>query len=399
MNLQAAKYVDKYIGSPLCLILGLFNKHRVINFSFLQNKDIKAILLMKFWGIGNIVMLIPVLKQIRINFPQAKIIFFSLQYNRPILESISYIDEVVTLDAEKLYRFIRDCIISIIYFRKKKFDFIFDFEQFIKISSLFALFIKARFKVGFDTDGQIRGRLYNLSVPYNNNQHMLESFADICRKVGIACKDLKLEKISTPWEVEDRVSLYLNKNNINKDDLLIGMHIGSGDNFLGRRWPKENFARLADILISDYRAKVVFTGSKAEYPLVKETKRLMKINGAISSAGELGVLELIELIKRCHLFFSNDTGPLHIAVSVKTPVVGFFGPNTPRLYGPLGKDNLVFYKKTDCSPCITNLNCKTSYCKDPKCIKSITVEEVIEKVDEFYFKNERLKKKIDESVI
>lgn len=72
---------------------------------------------------------------------------------------------------------------------------------------------------------------------------------------------------------------------------------------------------------------------------------------------------------------SNDTGPVHLAAAVRTPVVAFYGPNTPRLYGPLGDDHRALYRPLPCSPCLTNQNGKSSRCQLPLCIRRIAVDE------------------------
>jgi ADP-heptose:LPS heptosyltransferase len=85
---------------------------------------------------------------------------------------------------------------------------------------------------------------------------------------------------------------------------------------------------------------------------------------------------LAALLDRAEIVISNDTGPVHIASSLGKPVLGLYGPNTPALYGPLSPGSRSFYKDLPCSPCITNLNYKTSFCRLPVCIQNITVDEV-----------------------
>ena len=78
---------------------------------------------------------------------------------------------------------------------------------------------------------------------------------------------------------------------------------------------------------------------------------------------------------------SNDTAPVHLASALGRPVLGLYGPNTPVLYGPLSRGSVAFHHRTPCSPCLTNFNYKTSYCRMPVCIRSVTVEEVAAAAD------------------
>ena len=103
-------------------------------------------------------------------------------------------------------------------------------------------------------------------------------------------------------------------------------------------------------------------------------------NRAVDASGRLTIKQMAVIIEKSDIFFSSDTGPLHIASAMDTTVVGFFGPNTPLLYGPLGDKSIVYYKRLPCSPCITNYNAKKSDCRDPICITSIEVDKVYDDV-------------------
>jgi ADP-heptose:LPS heptosyltransferase len=160
------------------------------------------------------------------------------------------------------------------------------------------------------------------------------------------------------------------------------LHPGSGDNFLGRRWATESFAALADHLVERHGGTVVVTGTAAEAPLA-EAVRAAALRGdrVRSAAGRLGVRALAALCARATLVVSNDTAPVHLASAAGRPVLGIYGPNTPVLYGPLSPGSVAFYHRTPCSPCLTNFNYKTSFCRMPVCIRSVEVAEVAAAAD------------------
>lgn len=203
---------------------------------------------------------------------------------------------------------------------------------------------------------------------------------------GVKIDELKPIKIDISHEHISRIKKIEAENNINRDDIMVGIHAGTSDNFTFRRWPKENFVRLSDLLAGKYKIKVVFTGIEKEKELVEEIIGLMD-NNAMNLCGKLSIKELCAFIERCDFFISNDTAPVHIASAMGTPVVAIFGPNTPFLYGPRGDHDIVLYNELYCSPCMTNFNAKTSYCKEPKCIYSITVEDVFDKIEKKYLKD------------
>jgi ADP-heptose:LPS heptosyltransferase len=157
----------------------------------------------------------------------------------------------------------------------------------------------------------------------------------------------------------------------------IVLHPGSGDNFPGRRWPIERFAETGARLVQEHGGTLLLTGGGSEAPLLAE------LGGRLGAAhapfcdlgGALDLPMLVALLARADLLISNDTGPVHLAAAVRTPVVAFYGPNSPRLYGPLGADHRPLYKPLPCSPCLTNQNGKSSRCELPVCIRRIHVDE------------------------
>jgi ADP-heptose:LPS heptosyltransferase len=100
----------------------------------------------------------------------------------------------------------------------------------------------------------------------------------------------------------------------------------------------------------------------------------------INTCGKFDFNQFISLLKLSDLVVSADTAPVHLASCLSVPIVGLYGPNTPFLYGPWGDNNIWFYKKLDCSPCITNYNAKINRCRHPEgegaCMRKISVDEV-----------------------
>jgi len=167
---------------------------------------------------------------------------------------------------------------------------------------------------------------------------------------------------------------------------LVAMHVGTGPNYgkvALKRWEIERFARLADHLIETRGVRVVFTGvGDEEASLVRQALSAMRrADGARSLCDVLSVGELLGLLDSCTFVVSNDTSVMHLTGLVDTPVVAIFGATEPRIYGPRGPSDLVFYKGLFCSPCLSNYNLKMSRCVNPVCMKQIGVEEVAAGID------------------
>ena len=148
---------------------------------------------------------------------------------------------------------------------------------------------------------------------------------------------------------------------------IIGMHPGSKDGY--KQWNPNHFAALGKLFRERDGAQIVVTGNHAEVPLAKQIAE--RIPGAISIAGKVRIRELAACMERFTLFISNDTGPMHLALAMKTPTVGLFAPTDPELCGPYRTPHGVALKKRrSCSPCLRRK------CRSPFCLEQLSPEEV-----------------------
>jgi len=375
MNLLLLKYVDRSLGRCVELLLRCVRGGLEIVRPPLPRLDVRRILVVKLWGIGNIVMILPILDGIKQRYPDAKLYMLTLDMNRELLQNHASLDGVFTIKMRSAAEMLLSCLSVLRMMRKVGIDVLLDMEQFSRLSAVFGCLSGAKHMVGLFSREGSRGHLYNVKVPFNPNQHMRMTFADVARAIGVDPPPLAGSGLTVSGTGRDELRNLL-ADTVRETDVIVGFHIGSSDNFAGKRWPKENFARVADAIIEEYGVKVAFTGSANEIALVSKAIGFMR-HEAIDLAGKLSILGLVATVARCRLLFSNDTAPVHIATALGIPVVAFYGPATPEIYGPTGNESLVFYKGLPCSPCITNFNAKTSFCRIPVCIESITVEEVI----------------------
>lgn len=160
-----------------------------------------------------------------------------------------------------------------------------------------------------------------------------------------------------------------------------------------RKWGGERFAALGDMIIRNKPdTTIFFIGSAREYGYTESVAKKMEFHDrAVNLAGKTGVRELLNLIGMADVFVSCDSGPVHLAALTNSPVVAIFGPETPLLYEPLSENCYVFYKGDllNCSPCMTVYNGKRSSCSRSRvnykeCMKLVTVNEVYDKVSEYF---------------
>ena len=345
----------------------------------------RRVLAIKLYGLGNIAMLLPVLQALRRGLPEAEIDFLTLKENRTLLDRTGVVNRTIGVSVDGYGALLAGLWRAFRTIRRRRYDTVIDFEQFIKLSAIVAYLSGARERIGFNTDGQRRGWLYTTRVVYMDSEHMRGIFMRLLRPLGIdSCPALP----PLPIEPEEttRPGAILVEHGVAPDHFpLVVVHVGSGPNFYEvplKRWPTHSFARLCDALVERHGASIVFTGKgDGERALIHEAMALMH-HPAIDACDELSVGELLALLRACHLVVSNDTSVMHLAAALKTPLAALFGPTNPLQYGPGNDEDLVFYRDLFCSPCLTNYNLKVSYCSDPVCIRTISVEEVLAGIEE-----------------
>jgi ADP-heptose:LPS heptosyltransferase len=382
VNLSLAKAVDRYVGILVCYTLVALRELREYVAPRGDVVEAKSILLVKFWGLGNIVLLLPVLRLLRERHPDARITFVSLARNREILDACPHVDRRIYVDDRNVFTLLSSLVAAVFRAGGERPDLAIDFEQFARTSAILAVLARSKQVVGLATPGQGRSVLYHKRVRYDDRQHMGQTYLDLARAAGVQERVYRPEPppVSDAHREEARAFL-AGTPAASGDGPLVLLHPGSGDNFIGRRWPTESFAELADRLVRSEGARIVVSGSRGEAALVHEVAAAMQEGSrATEAAGRLSMLGLAALIERCACVVTNDTAPVHVASALGVPVFAFFGPNTPRLYGPLSRGSHAFYRAIPCSPCLTNMNYKTSHCRMPVCIRDIGVDEVADRV-------------------
>jgi ADP-heptose:LPS heptosyltransferase len=382
MNLRMVRWVDICVGIPLTYLVFYLKKICGYAPKLSPLKDYKKILLVKFWGVGNVVMLLPAAQAIKEKYPDAQLDFLTLLNNKEVSMDANIFNNIYTLDIKRSNKFILTFFKTLLLLKNKNYDLIIDFEQFARFSALLCSLIGKKNIIGFNTRGQHRHFLFTSCVIYDNNVHISKSFYGLAELAGAVHKNYIRAIPLVCQQHEVRVMEETLRNwGIFKEDILVILHVGTSENFSLRRWPPEYFANLADKLLENFSAKIILTGLSHEVVLGNKVIEHMKNKEmVINTCGKFDFNQFISLLKLSDLVVSADTAPVHLASCLSVPIVGLYGPNTPFLYGPWGDNNIWFYKKLDCSPCITNYNAKINRCRHPEgegaCMRKISVDEV-----------------------
>ncbi|MFC1769003.1 glycosyltransferase family 9 protein [Nanoarchaeota archaeon] len=357
MKVQVVRFLDRYFGGLLCIILGLFPRKR--------DSEGKSILCVQLWGIGESILTLPAISELK------KVKVLVTERNKDVFNG--YFDvEVIKTDPLSVFKFILK--------NRNKYDIVIDFEEYLNVSSIISYFVGKR-RIGFSH--ALRSRLYTDKVDYNDKQHCSQTFMDLMKPLGIEKEVKKL----LPLKYGDRrvVDQFFDEVKIEKGDYLVGMSSGLAESAKSRMWPLDRVAKVADYLIEKKNAKIVFIGSKEEKKLHDSIISKMK-GDAINTCGKFNLIQTFDLIERMSLFIGNDSGPMHIGAAMGTKTIGLFGPNLPIRFGPVGGTGI--YKGELCmySPCINVHKGEVPNCyykgeQYQKCMKNISVDDVLRVIE------------------
>jgi heptosyltransferase-2 len=296
-------------------------------------------------------------------------------YAKDIVEDNPYLDEVIIYDKEGKHKSWRRSAGFSHNLAKKRFDLAIILHPTNRVH-LVTFFAGIPRRLGYDRK---LGFLLTDRIKHTKQfgeKHELEYNLDLLRHVGIETDDKNLV-MPIKQQSQDWVEALFKKEGIRGSDRLLAIHPGAS--CPSKIWPNERFASVADRLIKKFGFKVFLIAGPKDIVLAENVIKNMQ-HPAINLAGKTSVSQLASLLKRCQLFISNDSGPVHIATAVRTPVISIFGRNqlglSPKRWGPLGEKDQIIHKEVGCIRCLAH-NCT----RDFACLKAITIDDVIKAAD------------------
>jgi heptosyltransferase-2 len=345
----------------------------------------KKILVLRYRFIGDTILTVPFLRNLRLAEPDAYIAWVVAPGSSDVVSGIPYVDEMIYWDPVTIHadsrgthrtladkwRFIREL-------RKKRFDKVYVLKRSLS-SAVIALLTGARERIGFNTEG--RGALLTKRVTYRHDQHEVQNFLDVLRADNIPIRDDYLEA----WLTEDEKAFadkFLKHVGITESKKVVALHPFTANP--PRAWHMDNFVELANLLQAHYAARVVIFGGKRDAAHIEYLKEKISPE-PVMVVGTTTLRESMAILGRCSLLVCNDSGIMHLAAAMQIPLVAMFGPQSPAKFGPWGEKCQVIYKSFPCSPCKQKFfqECEPSYRMSPACVEAIQVAEVMEEIEKF----------------
>ncbi len=386
MKLKLMKWIDQWVGMPVCFILGLFCSifRRFRPRATIKPDQIKQIAIFKFFGIGSIVQASPLLRGLRQRYPNATLHFVTFAGNEGALNLLGLVDQIHILRTRSLFLFGYDMLALLFTLWRRHIQVTIDLEFFSKFSTLLTFMTGATIRIGFHLNDFWRSSLVKHPIYFNYFRHIGEIYADVGRHLDFQITDFQLPAIPLDNSLRSSVQDSLAALGWNRERRLVGVNINANDFCLERRWPQENWRALLETVSAD-NPDILFilTGSRNESAYVSEFHQSLSEscrNRIVMGAGKWTLEEFMALLAMFDLFLTNDSGPMHLAALTQTRTVSLWGPGRPSFYEPPGGKNLSLYFPLHCSPCLYMFTSLSGmWCHhEGTCMKAIQVNDVLE---------------------
>jgi len=351
------------------------------------------ILIINPFGIGDVLFTTPLIRRLRKQFKDSFIGFICNSRVEPILSSNKNLDEVFVFDKggyKALWNKSKiGCTKNFFNFLKtiksKKFDVVIDLSLGHQYS-FFLKFLGVPVRIGYNFKNRGRFLTHKLNIDGYSDKHIVEYYLGLfdflCKELAVIPKEDpdKTLEIFVDSNMIKWAEQFLRENFIDTAERLIAIIPGGGASWgktaIYKQWPAENFANVADELISKYGFKVMFLGGPDDLDVCCNVSDLT-YNKPMVVCGKTDLLQFVSLIKKCRLVICNDGGPLHIAVAAGVKTISLFGPVDENVYGPYppSLDHIVMKEDISCRPCYKKF--KLQDCLERRCLLSIRPQDVI----------------------
>jgi ADP-heptose:LPS heptosyltransferase len=332
------------------------------------------ILLLRLERIGDLLMALPAIADVRASAPDAAIDLVVGSWNRDLAGAISGVTSVKTLDAAWLARESGGLGVPALLgaarqWRRERYDVAINFEPDVRSNMLLAA-AGAAWTAGYGSGGG--AALLDLALEYDTRAHTTDNAR---RLVASVFGQTTTAGYGNALVVPSSTHAVATARLAGAAGPLVGIHVSGGRAI--KQWDPERFGEVARRLTETARATIVLTGAPGDRTLVDRVAAMLPAGRVIDVAGDLDLLSVAAILQRLDLLVTGDTGPMHLAVAVGTPVVAVFGPSDPARYAPRGPDDRVVRIDLPCSPC-NRIRLPPARCvgHTPDCLAFISAESV-----------------------
>lgn len=404
ISVNTMRAIDHWVGVPLCAVaspvVALIDS--IKNIFSRGPSEPRKLLFIELSEMGSAILVDPAMRNAQAR--GAELFFLIFKSNRASLTLLNTVkpENIFTIDSSSLVGLIKDTLKFLIVARKHGIDTVIDLELFSRFTALLTGLCGARRRVGyhiFHGEGLWRGFMLTRKVHYNPHVHITKNFLSLIHAAFAKEIEVPFSKIHIPdsevrleQAVIDPTALSKVRERIEKLSETFGIQFKQGGQRLilvnpnasdllpQRRWAQQRFSELIQSLNQLYpNDLILITGSPAEFEYVEKVRAVANVKNALNFAGQVSFAELPALYTLSDLMVTNDSGPGHFSAVTPLRTVVLFGPETPALYGSVGK-SIAITANLACSPCVSAANHRKTPCHDNVCMQAITVAQVVEKM-------------------
>lgn len=330
------------------------------------------ILLIKLSSLGDVIHALPALEALRSLYPQGQITWLVEEAHAPVLAGHPALNEVWTvprprLGSRKLLQQLRQLFHTTCRLREQPFDLVIDLQGLLK-SAVWAALARADRKLGYARTREFSYlALTERLAPFDPEAHAVQRYLNLARHLGAEARPPRFRLgLSLSTDLAHLVP--------ETGQPLAVLHPGA--RWPTKLWPAAHWAQLARWLAAGKGFQVVVTGNAADRGMAAEIVARTEIP-LINLAGRTSLAELAALLRKAQVAVTTDTGPMHLAAALGTPVAALFGPTAPWRTGPFGPGHEVVRLDLPCSPCFRR------QCQEPRCLTELPVssaEAAVEKI-------------------
>ncbi|MDH5541438.1 MAG: glycosyltransferase family 9 protein [Nitrospinota bacterium] len=316
----------------------------------INKESVKRILVLRYRSIGDIVLCYPVLENLKLTFPNATIdivvddVFKDLCYGWPM------INEVICNRRKRKGIGKFESAMEDIKFNwsilRRRYNLVVDLHCGPR-SALLTLFSLARYRLG--NRHRLRNSIcYNIFPPPGDKPHSVENMLSMLAPLEPHIEESKRLFLSASDTDMEYIRSFLSKLGISDSDRLVMVHPGARVDF--KRLPPEVMGEAIAWMRQKYGVKVILAGSDADLTALSDIAKAAGHKCKVAT--NLSIGQLSALINSCVLFIGNDSGPMHMAAALNVPVIAFFGPSDPAIWGPWKvRSKIVQAPAMECMPC------------------------------------------------
>jgi len=330
----------------------------------------RRILFIKPSSLGDIVHALPTLAALRQHYPQAHIAWLVKRQWAGLLERVEGIDRVWAVGPG-----MAGWLSELPRLRAERFDLAVDLQGLFR-SALMARLAGCPVRIGFANGREGSPFFYSLRVGVPAQEmHAVDRYLLVSDALGAARPATPQFRFTVSPADRERVSDVLGRAGVRAGSPWIAVHVSA--RWPTKRWPLESFAAVADRLHEEGAGPLVLIGGPDDRADAQTMQALVKTSSIIDVTGltQLGLLPA--LLQAASVLVTNDSGPLHVAAAVGTPVVALFGPTSPVRTGPYGTQHRVLTHPLPCSPCFSR---RCTHAIDRECLTGIVPEQVVEAI-------------------